>query len=58
MVPGIDVEVGVELLQPDPQAAVLEQHADRGAGQPLAQRADDAAGDEDVLGHRVPLLHP
>ena len=54
---GIDVDVGIELLQPDAQAAVLQQHADRGAGQPLAQRADDAAGDEDVLGHAgVPRL--
>ena len=49
---GIDVDVRVELLQPDAQAAVLQQHADRGAGQPLAERADHAAGDEDVLGHR------
>ena len=29
----------------------FEQHADRGAGESLAQRADDAAGDEDVFGH-------
>ena len=57
---GIDVDVGVELLQPDPQAAMLEQHADRGAGQPLAERTDHAAGDEDVFalswrGHARPL---
>ena len=48
---GIDVDVGVELLQPDAQAATFEQHADRGAGQPLAERADHAAGHENVLGH-------
>ncbi len=47
---GIDVDVGVEFLQADAQAAVFEEHADRGAGEPLAEGADDAAGDEDVLG--------
>jgi hypothetical protein len=30
---GIDVDVGIELLQPDPQPAVLEQHADGRARQ-------------------------
>src|SRR5205823_2446005 len=45
----IDVEVGVELLQADAQAAVFEEHADGGTGQSLAQRADHAAGDEDVF---------
>jgi hypothetical protein len=34
---GIDVDVGVELLQADAEAALFEQHADRGTGQPLAQ---------------------
>ncbi len=33
---GVDVDVGIELLHPHPQAAPLEQHADRGAGEPLA----------------------
>ncbi len=47
---GIDVDVGVELLQADAQAAMLQQHADGGGGQPLAEGTDDAAGDEDVLG--------
>ena len=47
---GIDVDVGIELLQPDAQAALLQQHADGGAGQSLAERTDDAAGDENVLG--------
>src|SRR5271163_1704899 len=53
---GIDVEVRIEFLQPNSQAAMLEQHADRGAREPFAERADDAAGDEDVLGQaEVPL---
>ena len=49
--PGIDVDVRIELLHPHAQAALFEQHADRRAGEPLAQRADDAAGDENVFGH-------
>jgi hypothetical protein len=51
---GIFVDVGVEFLQANPQAAVLEEHADGGAGQALAEGADHAAGDEDVLGHARP----
>src|SRR5262249_20226768 len=48
---GIDVDVRVELLQPDAEPTSFEEHTDGGAGQPLAERAYDAAGDEDVLGH-------
>ena len=54
--PGIDVDVGVELLHLDPQAAGLEQHADRGAREPLAQRTDDTAGHENMPGHCHELL--
>ena len=52
----IDVDVRIELLHADAQAALFQQHADRGAGQPLAQRADHAAGHEDVFGHATPIL--
>ena len=45
----IDVEVGVELLQRDLEAAVFEQRAQRGRRQALAQRTDHAAGDKDVF---------
>ena len=48
--PGVDVEVRVELLHRDPQAAGLEQAAEGGGRQPLAERRGDAAGDEHVLG--------
>ena len=51
--PRVDVDVRVELLEPHPQPALLQDHADRGAGQSLAERAHDAARHEDVLGHRV-----
>ena len=47
---GIDVDVGIELLQADLQAAMLQQHADGGGGKPFAERADHAAGNEDVFG--------
>ena len=46
---GVDVDVGVELLQRDLVAVPFEQRADRGGREPLAERGDDAAGDEDVL---------
>ena len=45
--PRVDVDVGIELLQLDPEAAADQQTADRGGGDPLAERGDDAAGDED-----------
>src|SRR5205807_10133566 len=50
---------GVELLQADAQPAVLQEHADGGTGQALAQGADHAAGDEDVfMGHEQEALRP
>jgi hypothetical protein len=55
---GVDVDVRVELLEPDPQPPMLQEHPDRGAGQPLAQRADHTAGHENVLGHESPRLPP
>src|SRR5262249_47271489 len=51
---GVDVDVRVELLDLDLQAALLEQPAERGGGDALAEGRDDAAGDEDVLG-RTPV---
>ncbi len=47
----IDVDVRVELLHADCEAAGFEQHADGGAGESLSEGANDAAGDEDVFGH-------
>ena len=47
---GVDVDVGVELLQADRQAARDEQPPDRGGGDALAERGDDAAGHEDEPG--------
>ena len=49
---GVDVEVGVELLHRDAQAAGAQQVAEARGGQALAERGGDAAGDEDVLGRR------
>ena len=55
--PGIDVDVRVELLQGDLQPAGDEQAADRGRRDALAERGDDAAGDEDVAGARAGIRH-
>ena len=46
----VDVQVRVELLRLHPQAARLQQPAERGGDDPLPERGDDAARDEDVLG--------
>ena len=46
---GVDVEVRVELLRLHAEPAGLQQAAERGGDDPLAERRDDAAGDEDVL---------
>ena len=54
--PRIDVDVGIEFLHPHLEAAGLEEHADRRARQPLAERTDDPAGHEDVPGHACELL--
>ena len=48
--PGIDVDVGIELLHRHAQSALDEQSAKRSGGDALPQRGHDAAGDEDVLG--------
>src|SRR5262249_10543886 len=56
---GIDVDVGVELLEAHAQAAVFQEHADRGTGEALAERADYSAGDENMLGlsqRGIPVL--
>ncbi len=51
----IDVHVRIELLHADLEAARLEQRAQRGGSDALAERGDDSARDEDVLGG--PRLH-
>ena len=56
---GVNVDVRVELLDGYPQSAALEQPAQRGSGDTLAQGRHHAAGDEDELGthERKPLSH-
>ena len=49
--PGVDVDVRVELLQPNSQPALLKEHADRGAGEALTEGTDHAAGYKNVLRH-------
>ena len=48
--PGVDVDVGVELLEGDAVAMPFEDGADGRGGKPLAERRHHAAGDEDVFG--------
>ncbi len=52
---GIDVQVGVELAQPDPEPARLKQRSERCSRQTLAERGDHAAGDEDEPRHGISL---
>ncbi len=48
---GVHVDVRVELLARDLEPALLEEPADGRCRDALTEPADDAAGDEDVLGH-------
>ena len=43
---GIHVEIRIELLQRDLEAAIFEQGAERGGGQAFAERTHHTAGDE------------
>ena len=54
--PWVDVQVRVELLHLDAQAARLQEAAERRRGDALAERRDDPTRDEDVL--RRPRLSP
>ena len=51
----VHVEVRVELLHLDPQPAHLQQAAQAGGGEALAQARCDATGDEQMLGVDGPL---
>ncbi len=48
---GIDVEIRVELPEPHRESARLQQRAERGGSETLAQRGDHAAGNENVPRH-------
>jgi len=47
--PGVNIEVRVEFLQGDFEAAVFEQGAQGSRRKPLAQGTDYAAGDKNVF---------
>ena len=47
----VDVQVRVELLRRDGEAARFQQATERRGDDPLAQRGDDATRDEHVPGH-------
>src|SRR5690606_20641913 len=50
---GIDVEIGVQLLDDDLQPARFEDASDGGRRHPLANGTHDSTGAEDVLGHAL-----
>ena len=54
--PGVDVDVGVQLEDGDPQAPCLEDPPDAGGSDAFAETARDAAGHEDILRHRSRFL--
>ena len=54
---GVDVDVGIELLQADGEPAGDEQAPDGRGRDPLPQGRDDAAGDEDVAGLALGVGH-
>src|SRR5712691_1295079 len=49
---GIDVDVRIELLHDDAQAARTEESAEGRSGEPFAEARGDASGNEDVLGQK------
>ena len=54
--PGVDVEVGIELLHRDLQPACRQQLSKAAGGQALAERRRNAATDEEVLGRGLRVL--
>src|SRR6266851_2460610 len=50
---GVDIQIGVELAQPDPEPARLEQRSECCRRQTLAERGNHAAGDEDEPRHGI-----
>ena len=52
---GIDIQIGIELLNGDLQAACFENSSNGGGGDAFADRADDAPGAEDVFRHDAVL---
>ena len=48
---GVDIDIRVQFQKGDLQAARLQDRAQRGGGDPLAERRDHAAGNKDITGH-------
>ena len=47
IVPGIDIDVGIQFLVGDPQAPAFQDGGDGGGGQPFAERGKNASRDKD-----------
>ena len=52
---GVDVEIRIEFLNCDPDAAAREESADGGGGDALSDGTNDAAGYKDILCHASPI---
>ncbi len=53
---GVDVDVRIQLLDRNADAASFEQPPERGCGDAFTERTDDAAGKENILRHLGMLL--
>ena len=61
MVPGIDVQIGIEFLKRDIETAAFEQAADGRRRNSFPEGGNHAAGDKNVFSHLAspfPLTHP
>ena len=48
---GVDVEIGIQLLEGDREAMALQKETDGGRGKPLTQRGDHPSSNKYILGH-------
>ncbi len=56
--PGVHVDIGVQLLEGDPQPPGFQQGADSRGGHALAQGGQHPAGDEDDFGFHKSFIIP
>ena len=50
---GIDIDIGVELLSGDFEAAGFEQSSQRGSGDAFAQPGNNTASHKNIFGHLI-----
>ena len=52
---GVDVQVGIKFHQAHPQTATLQEGAEGGGGETLAQGTDNPAGDKNIFHVEIPV---